>query len=138
VSALAARGRARGPIRRGALAACLLAGLALAGCRADDQRTDSIDPTSSGERAELPEEAVAAIDAGNEAYRTGSYEPALRHYLEAVELAPDHATGWFGVYMAHHALGNLAAADSALQRVQSLAPGASLVRPPADTSGGGS
>jgi hypothetical protein len=40
--------------------------------------------------------------------------------------------------MAQHALGNLDAADSALERSRRLAPGASLIRPDTtDTVGGG-
>jgi tetratricopeptide (TPR) repeat protein len=110
------------------------------GCRPDDQRTDTVDPTTAG-RANLPEAARAVLDSGNVAYRGASYEAALRHYARVTELAPDDPTGWFGVYMAHHALGNLDAADSALERSRRLAPGASLIRPDAndtsDTAGGG-
>jgi tetratricopeptide (TPR) repeat protein len=107
------------------------------GERPDDQRTDTLDPDSPA-RAALSAEALAQLDSGNAAYREAMYEPALRHYLRVTELAPDQATGWFGLYMAQHALGNLAAADSALARARRVAPGASLMRPdPADTLDGG-
>jgi Flp pilus assembly protein TadD len=82
----------------------------------------------------MPAPAVAQLDSGNAAYRRAAYEPALRHYVRVTELAPDQAVGWFGLYMAHHALGNLEAADSALARAREVAPGASLLR---DTVGGG-
>ena len=103
--------------------------LALGACRPDDQRTDSIDPTSSGGRASMSAEAVARLDSGNVAYRAGDYEGAMVHYRRVTELEPDHSAGWFGVSMVQRALGNQASADSAYERVQSLAPGASLVHP---------
>jgi tetratricopeptide (TPR) repeat protein len=113
--------------------------LAACGDPPDDQRTDTLDPTSAG-RAELPAEALAQLDSGNAAYASALYESALRHYARVTEVTPEQATGWFGLYMAHHALGNLAQADSALERAQALAPEASLMRPtPEDTAseGGG-
>lgn len=103
--------------------------LSLGGCRPDDQRTDSIDPTSGGGRASMSPEAVARLDSGNAAYRAGDYEGAMEHYRRVTELEPDHSAGWFGVQMVHRALGDQASADSAYERVQSLAPGASLVHP---------
>ena len=107
------------------------------GCVPDDQRTDSVDPeTGRRERAQWPAEVVSAVDSGNVAMRADAAESALAYYRRAVEISPDNAPAWFGVYMAERALGNQAAADSALQTVMSLAPGASLVHPPqADTSG---
>jgi hypothetical protein len=41
--------------------------------------------------------------------------------------------GWFGIYMAEHARGNIAAADSAMQRARMLSPEASLIGGPDDT-----
>lgn len=122
-------------IWRGARALGTVSTIALMACVAppDDQRTDTVDPTSAG-RADMPDEALAQLDSGNVAYRAASYEQALRHYVRVTELAPDQATGWFGKYMAHHALGNLAAADSALRKAEEVAPGASLIR---DTIEGG-
>lgn len=105
----------------------------LGACQPDDQRTDTLDP-SGAVRTEMPAAAVAQLDSGNAAYRGAAYEPALRHYVRVTELAPDQAVGWFGLYMAHHALGNLAQADSALARARDAAPGASLIR---DTTDGG-
>ncbi|MEQ9568634.1 MAG: hypothetical protein RLN75_00470 [Longimicrobiales bacterium] len=119
--------------------AVALSGIA-GGCRPDDQRTDSIDPATSG-RSELSAETLAQIDSGNAAYRRGEYEVAAASFRGATESAPDDPTGWFGLYMAQQSLGNTAAADSALETARSLAPGASLIRPPteaADPGGGGS
>lgn len=111
--------------------------LAACGAPPDDQRTDTLDPTSAV-RAEMPPEALAQLDSGNAAYANALYENALRHYERVTEVAPEQAPGWFGLYMAHHALGNLAQADSALERAKALAPGASLMRPaPEDTAGEG-
>ncbi len=107
------------------------------GCVPDDQRTDSVDPqTGQRERAEWPVEVVSAVDSGNVAMRADNAGSALAYYRRAVEISPDNSSAWFGVYMAEKALGNQAAADSALQTVMSLAPGASLVHSSqTDTSG---
>ena len=107
--------------------------LALTGCLPDDQRTDSVDPSTAGR--ELPAEAMAQLDSGNVAYRAGDFQGALAHYLRVTEMAPDDATGWFGIYMAQEALGNTAAADSAIAEARKRNPGASLIR---DTLDGGS
>jgi len=109
--------------------AVALLSLTLGACRPDDQRTDSIDPTSGGGRTSMSPEAVARLDSGNVAYRAGDYESAMAHYRRVTELEPDASAGWFGVSMVQRALGNQASADSAYERVQSLAPGASLVHP---------
>jgi tetratricopeptide (TPR) repeat protein len=63
---------------------------------------------------------------GNAAYRSRDFATALRHYDAAARLSPGEAATWFGVYMAHQALGHFAAADSALRRAQELAPEAAL------------
>lgn len=122
-----------------------LAGLALAGllvlgasgCRPEDQETGTV-RTDAGQqaRSELPPDVVAHLDSGSAAFRAEDYETARRHYREAAQSAPDQASTWFGVYMAEKALGNGAAADSALAKVQALAPGASLLHASAhDTAG---
>lgn len=66
---------------------------------------------------------TSALDSGNAAYRSRDYVGALRHYRAAAELGPDVAATWFGVYMAQLALGDTAAADSAMRRARALAPG---------------
>lgn len=109
----------------------LLAVASLASCRAPaDQTTESID-VQAGVRAResYPPAVVAQIDSGNAAYSAGNFEEALRHYRTAAEAGPEIPATWFGIYMAQHALGNLAGADSALERVKSIAPGASLLGP---------
>ncbi len=95
-------------------------------CLPDDQRTDSVDPETAGR--ELPPDAVAQLDSGNVAYREGDYDGALQYYVRVTEMAPDDATGWFGIYMAQQALGNAAAADSAIAEARRRNPGASLIR----------
>lgn len=112
----------------------LSAGLALAavaGCRPEDQRTDSLDPQGSQTRAELPPELVTRLDSGTLAFREDDMEAALRHYEAAAEMAPDHAAGWFGVYMVQRRLGNADAAEEALERAQTAAPGATILHPTA-------
>ena len=119
--------------RLSSLALAGLVLLAIAGCSPpDDQRTDTLDPTTAGR--ELSGDARVQLDSGNAAFRAGDYTQALVHFTRVTELAPDDATGWFGIYMAHDAMGNQAAADSAIARARSQAPGASLIR---DTVEGG-
>ncbi len=99
------------------------------GCRPADQATETMDARALREaRESLSEAALAALDLGGEAFRIRDYAGALEHYRRAAELEPDEAAPWFGIYMAQRALGNLEAADSALARARSVAPGASLLR----------
>ncbi|HSM06474.1 MAG TPA: hypothetical protein VK858_17765 [Longimicrobiales bacterium] len=100
--------------------------LALGACTPDDQRTDSLDPTTAGR--DIPGAALAQLDSGNAAFRAADYEGALAHYRRVTEIVPDDATGWFGIYMAQEALGNTAAADSAIEEARKRNPGASLIR----------
>jgi tetratricopeptide (TPR) repeat protein len=119
------------------LTGMLLGVAALTACRPADQTTETID-VQAGVRAResFPQEVVTQLDSGNAAYTTGNYQEALRHYQAAALAGPDIPSTWFGVYMAHHALGNIPAADSALERARARVPGASLLRPGIpDTSG---
>ena len=103
---------------------------AVISCRPDDQRTDTLDPEEARqERENLPPAVVAQLDSGSGAYRADDYEAALRHYREATELDPDVGAAWFGVYMAHLALGNTEEAAEALARAQGAVPGATLIHP---------
>lgn len=108
--------------------------LVIAACDpGDDQRTDTITREDvRGAQAALDPAVVAALDSGNAAYRETDYPAALRHYQRATELDDDLAAAWFGVYMAQLALGNLDAAEQAMDRAQTLAPGASLIHPERD------
>lgn len=99
----------------------------LGGCQPDDQETHTLDPREA--RAERSPELLAALDSGSNAYRARSYEAALEQYTHATELDPDEAAGWFGVYMAQRALGNIEASDEALDQARSLAPGATIIHP---------
>lgn len=103
----------------------------LAACdRPDDQRTGTIRDRDVREaRAALAPAVAAALDSGNAAYSDRDYERALRHYTSVVELDDDAAAGWFGVYMAHLALGNAEAAEAAMAQARIRAPGASLMQP---------
>ncbi|HSJ23622.1 MAG TPA: hypothetical protein VK929_02985 [Longimicrobiales bacterium] len=121
------------------LAAALAAVVVLAGCRQDgvqdDQRTDTVSPrTMEDARAGWPDGLAELIDDANEAYSAGDYDEANRLYRQAADVAPNVTATWFGIYMAEHARGNVAAADSAMARAQSLAPEASLIHVgPGDT-----
>lgn len=100
-------------------------------CRPDDQRTETMDPAEAlqQQRESLPPELVAHLDSGSTLYRADDFEGALEHYRRVTELDEDVAAGWFGVYMAEQALGNEEAAREALERAQSVAPGATLIHP---------
>lgn len=123
-------------MNRSVIAAAILAG-ALAACGgappSDDQATGSIDSAAWSAARDLPVEVRTALDSGNAAFRAGAYEAAREQYRRAVELGPDQSAAWFGLSMVERQLGNIAAADSAMQRVQELAPGASLLHPDAAT-----
>jgi len=118
-------------LRALALLAAAAVSVEVAACRPEDQRTETIDPSGSQTRAQLPLEVVAQLDSGTTAYRADDYPSALTHYAKATELAPEVAAGWFGVYMVQHRMGNAEAADSALVRARAAAPGASLIHPTA-------
>ena len=109
--------------------------LLLSGCVGppDDQRTDSVDPETAG-RADLSEVSMARLDSGNVAFRAGDLEAALAHYTAVSLDSPESPSGWFGLYMVHQQLGDVDAAEAALERARDLAPGASLIR---DTTGAG-
>lgn len=98
------------------------------GCSPEDQRTETMDAQAAWQSREAwPPEIVAHVDSGNAAFRDKDLEEALRHYTTAAEGMPDNAAAWFGVNMAQLALGNRAAADSALDKARKAAPGASLI-----------
>jgi tetratricopeptide (TPR) repeat protein len=106
----------------------LLALAAVISCRPDDQRTETLDPLEGvRRRADLPPDVIAHLDSGSAAFRDDRFGAALEHYTRVTELEPDLGAGWFGVYMAQEALGDLEAAEAALERVQEIAPGATIV-----------
>lgn len=123
-------------------AACMaaIAALTFTGCdRPDDQETGSLSREDVLQAREgLDPSYRAALDSGNVAYRAREYDEALRYFEEATEIDADVPAGWFGVYMAELALGNVEAANAAMERAQELAPGATLMHPeePARAPGG--
>lgn len=107
----------------------LLALGAMASCRPEDQRTDTIDLQEAvQERESLDPAVVIHLDSGSALFRAEDHQGALEHYRRAVELNPDATAAWFGVYMAERALGNVEAATEALERAQRQVPGATLLR----------
>lgn len=105
----------------------------LTGCQSgEDRETGGISGDELFEAGEgLDPAMVIALDEGTAAYQEGDYEAALRHYETAAEIDESVAAAWLGIYMAHRALGNPEAADSAMVRARSLAPGASVEQPDA-------
>lgn len=106
--------------------------LAVSSCQPDDQRTDTLNPEEAFQKREnMPVGVVAQLDSGSAAFRADDFEGALRNYRNATELGPDVAAAWFGVYMAHDALGNTSEAADALARARGEVPGATLLHGPA-------
>ncbi|MEJ2312373.1 MAG: hypothetical protein P8Y10_14035 [Gemmatimonadales bacterium] len=91
--------------------ALLSASLVGAGCG-----SDPLDDMTVA-RDEIPHEVAVLIDAGNAAFSSGDYETARQHYLGAASRDSTVAAAWYGVAMTERALGNDAAADSALMRL---------------------
>ncbi len=105
------------------------------GCTPDDQRTDSIDlDAARQERESWDPHMIERLDAGNLAIRTDSFDVARAHYLAVVEMAPEVAAGWFGLYLAEQGRGDEEAAAEALERVRGLAAGATLIHPQREDS----
>jgi Flp pilus assembly protein TadD len=92
---------------------------------------------SAAARRDLPEAVTVRLDSGNVAYRAGDYGEARRQFRAATEADSTAASAWFGVYMAERALGNEAAADSALRRAGSLGDAPGMHPPPGDTADDG-
>jgi tetratricopeptide (TPR) repeat protein len=109
----------------------LTGAILLAACeRPDDQRTGTIEAGDvQAARAELDPAVVDALDSGNAAYRDRDYEQALEHYQTVVDMDERVAAGWFGIYMAHLALGNAEAAEAAMEQARIHAPDATLMHP---------
>lgn len=107
-----------------------LALAAMAACRPDDQRTDTVDAAVFEEqREQLSPEVRMHLDSGSAAFRRDDHQAALDHYTQATELNENAAAAWFGVYMAQRALGDEDAAQEAMERAQASVPGATLINP---------
>jgi tetratricopeptide (TPR) repeat protein len=121
------------------LLALATAALVAAGCdrpaATDDQTTGSVTGDEArAARAGWPAAADAHLDSANSAFSAKSYQDALRHYQAMLDLGdmPENAkvTAYFGLYMTHSALGDTVAARAAADRLQELAPNASLMHGP--------
>lgn len=117
------------PIRYFISATVIAAMLSGSACGGDDElgrRTlgatgdNTADMQARATESQLPLTAIAALDAGNAAYRAKQMDQAIAHYREATALAPDHVAPWYGVFMAASEMRNTALADSAMARVRKL------------------
>ena len=108
--------------------AALLVAASFACQKPEDQKTESIE-TGAGKdaRAQMSPAARIQLDSGNAAFKAKDFDKARAHYQRVTEIDKDAPVGWFGIYMTEQARGNAAAADSALKRVRSEVPGATLV-----------
>lgn len=76
---------------------------------------------SGSPQRDLPAEVAVPLDSGNMWYRRGNYRAAAAYFRKAAQADPSgQSAGWFGVYMAEKAMGNDAAADSALSKAGDL------------------
>ena len=105
------------------LALCLTAACAPGADDVGREPTDSL-PAAQPAEESLPPELAAQLDSGSASFRDDDFQGALAHYIRATEVAPASAAAWFGVYMAHSALGNEEEAAKALAEAQALDPSA--------------
>jgi tetratricopeptide (TPR) repeat protein len=111
-----------------AVATAILLGSACNGNDTQNRQTlgavgsDTADMQARAAESKLPLPAIAALDAGNAAYRAKNMEQAIAHYREATAIAPDHVAPWYGIFMAASEMKNSALADSAMARVRVLSP----------------
>lgn len=82
--------------------------------------SDTADVRARASESKVSLSAIAALVAGNAAYRAKQMDKAMAHYREAAAAAPDHAAPWFGLYMVANEMKNAALADSAMSRVKAL------------------
>lgn len=83
---------------------------------ADPEMPESVERA----RATWPAGLEALIDSAAAAYGDEEFERASALFRRATGTAPELATAWFGVYIAEHARGRTAAADSALRQALEL------------------
>jgi tetratricopeptide (TPR) repeat protein len=67
-------------------------------------------------------QSIAALE------EVGQFEAGQRAYAAAVRQWPDNPTAWFGLGNAHHATGDLAAAEAAYRQLLELDPGNAAAR----------
>ncbi len=94
----------------------------------------TVSPAAAGPGEAVELGASVQLDSGNAAYRAKDYPAALTHYRSAAARQPGLAAAWMGIAMAQNALGNKTAADSAMRKVEELAPGTMSAHPA--TAGG--
>jgi tetratricopeptide (TPR) repeat protein len=83
----------------------------------------------SGERKALDELSgagdrfwTAAIKAGEQAFETQNWSPAIANYIEALDLSPDHPFAYHITGLCHFALEDMASGIEAWQHVLDLEP----------------
>lgn len=95
---------------------------------------NAADMQARSAESKLPVSAIAALDAGNAAFRNKQMEQAMAHYREAIAIAPESPAPWYGVFMAASEMKNPALADSAMERVRKLSPDPSMYDAHADAA----
>lgn len=87
----------------------------------EDRRMEGVTGEDAGAvRAGWPDTVAELFDSATAAYSAQKYERAAALYREGARRGPDITAMWFGIYIAEHARGNIAAADSAMAHAQEL------------------
>ena len=112
-------------MRRSLAVPMFLATLAVtaAGCSKDDEG-ERIPLGAARESATLSDLSRAALAEGNAEFRARRYDKALDAYRRAAAESPRDVAPLWGIQMTAKAMGNTALADSAIARMQALAPDA--------------
>lgn len=112
----------RGVFRHGALAALALVLLVSAGCaKKSGSDTSAAPPPASSPVSTGRERSQAFITAGNDAYRAGDFELALKRYAAAAVADPRDPAAYFGMGMTFTRLKREDEARAAYARAQQLA-----------------
>ena len=120
----AARRRRRAPCsRRVSVAALALAMLASAGCakKSGSDPSAAAPSTASSSVSSSRERSQAFITAGNDAYKAGDFELALKRYAAAAVADPRDPAAYFGMGMTFTRLKREDEARAAYARAQQLA-----------------
>lgn len=115
-----ARERSGGWGRPAPLLWVVVVALGLAGCAKSDRAASATPPAATPAPTEGRARSQAFIDAGNEAYRSGDFELALKRYAAAAVADPRDPAAYFGMGMTFTRLKREDEARAAFARAQQL------------------
>lgn len=114
-------------MRRSFAVPLFVAALAIAGTgcsREDEGPRVPLGSTPAAQSSTLSELSRAALAEGNAEFRARRYEQALDAYRRAAAESPQDVAPLWGIQMTAKAMGNTTLADSAVERMRAIAPGA--------------